>query len=38
LAHASTIDRICPEPTFSRHRPTKNMLRRLVEEVGTATT
>jgi hypothetical protein len=27
-----------PEPTFSRHWPTKNMLRQVVEEVGTATT
>jgi hypothetical protein len=27
-----------PEPTFSRHRPTKNLLRQVVEEVGTATT
>jgi hypothetical protein len=27
----------CPEPTVSRHWPTKNMLRQMVEEVGTAT-
>jgi hypothetical protein len=27
-----------PEPTFSRHLPTKNLLRQVVEEVGTATT
>jgi hypothetical protein len=25
-----------PEPTFSRHWPTKNMLRQVVEEVGAA--
>ena len=24
-----------PEPTFSRHWPTKNILRQVVEEVGT---
>jgi hypothetical protein len=27
-----------PEPTFSRHWPTKNMLCQVVEEVGAATT
>ena len=27
-----------PEPAFSRHWPTRNMLRQVVEEVGTAAT